>query len=89
MKPTILIAGDTGATGSAATKFLLEKGFPVRVLVHTDGEQAQKLQAQGADLFISRAPGITKNDSSSTAKDGGFSTDQWLCCSTFGATAHV
>jgi hypothetical protein len=40
-------------------------------------------------LLTSRAPGITKNDSLSTAKDGGFSTNQWLCCSTLEATAHV
>jgi NAD(P)H dehydrogenase (quinone) len=52
MKPTILIAGATGATGSAATKFLLEKGFPVRALVHTDGEPAQKLKAQGAEMVV-------------------------------------
>jgi len=40
-------------------------------------------------LLTSIAPGITKNDSSSTAKDSGFSTDQWLCCSRLGATAYV
>jgi hypothetical protein len=28
MKPLILIAGATGATGSVATKLLLEKGSP-------------------------------------------------------------
>jgi uncharacterized protein YbjT (DUF2867 family) len=52
MKPTILIAGATGATGSAATKFLLKKGFPVCALVHTDGEQAQRLKAQGAEMVV-------------------------------------
>ena len=36
MKPTILIAGATGATGKTATKLLLEKGFPAHALVHAD-----------------------------------------------------
>jgi NAD(P)H dehydrogenase (quinone) len=52
MKPTILVAGATGATGSVATKLLLEKGFPVRALVHNDDERAQKLKALGAEIFI-------------------------------------
>jgi uncharacterized protein YbjT (DUF2867 family) len=52
MKPTILIGGATGATGSVATTVLLEKGFPVRALVHTDGEHAQELKAHGAEIVI-------------------------------------
>ena len=36
MKPTILIAGATGATGKTATKLLLEKGVSVHGLVHAD-----------------------------------------------------
>src|SRR5262249_27473325 len=48
----ILIAGATGATGSVATKLLLEKGFPVRALVHKDNERAHKLQAIGAEIFV-------------------------------------
>ena len=35
-KPTILIAGATGATGRIATNLLLEKGFPVRAFVHNE-----------------------------------------------------
>jgi NAD(P)H dehydrogenase (quinone) len=52
MKPTILVAGATGATGSVATKLLLEKGFPVRAFVHKDDERARRLQALGAELFV-------------------------------------
>lgn len=53
MTPTaVLIGGATGATGSAATKLLLEKGFPVRAFVHKDDERAHKLQALGAEIFV-------------------------------------
>jgi uncharacterized protein YbjT (DUF2867 family) len=52
MKPRVLIAGATGATGSVATKLLLEKGFPVRAFVHKDDERARKLQALGAEIFV-------------------------------------
>src|SRR5262245_54374549 len=52
MKPTILIAGATGATGNVATKLLLEKAFPVRAFVHKDDERAQKLKALGAETFV-------------------------------------
>jgi NAD(P)H dehydrogenase (quinone) len=52
MKPLILIAGATGATGNVATKLLLEKGFRVRALVHKDDERALKLQALGAEIFV-------------------------------------
>ncbi len=52
MKPTILIAGATGATGSVATKLLLKKGFPVRAFVHKEDKRSSELQAQGAKIFI-------------------------------------
>lgn len=52
MKPTILIAGATGATGSVATKVLLEKGFPVRALVHSEDERSQQLKALGAEIAL-------------------------------------
>ncbi len=52
MKPTILIAGATGATGSVATKLLLEKGFPVRALVHRDEERSRKLESQGVEIVV-------------------------------------
>jgi NAD(P)H dehydrogenase (quinone) len=52
MKPTTLIAGATGATGSAATKLLLERGFPVRALVHRGDERSRKLESQGAEVVV-------------------------------------
>ena len=51
-KPTILIAGATGATGRIATKLLLEKDFPVRALVHNEDERSNKLKAQGAEIVV-------------------------------------
>jgi NAD(P)H dehydrogenase (quinone) len=51
-RTSILIGGATGATGSVATKLLLEKGFPVRAFVHKDDERAHKLQALGAEIFV-------------------------------------
>jgi uncharacterized protein YbjT (DUF2867 family) len=52
MKPRILIAGATGATGSVATKLLLEKGFPVRAFVHGDDDRSRKLQSLGANVVV-------------------------------------
>ncbi|WP_413726638.1 NmrA family NAD(P)-binding protein [Sodalis sp. RH16] len=52
MKPTILIAGATGATGGVAAKILLEQGFPVRALVHAEDERSQQINALGADIVL-------------------------------------
>jgi uncharacterized protein YbjT (DUF2867 family) len=52
MKSPILIGGAAGATGSAATKLLLEKGFSVRAFVHKDDERSKKLQSFGAEIFV-------------------------------------
>ena len=52
MKPKILIAGATGVTGSAATKLLLEQGFPVRALVHTNDARSREMEASGAEIFV-------------------------------------
>lgn len=52
MVTPILIGGATGSTGRAATKLLLEKGFPVRALIHKDDERAEKLRALGADIVV-------------------------------------
>jgi NAD(P)H dehydrogenase (quinone) len=48
----ILIAGATGHTGRVATRLLLEKGFRVRALVHSDDERSQSLKAFGAEIFV-------------------------------------
>jgi NAD(P)H dehydrogenase (quinone) len=52
MKPTILIGGATGATGSVATKLLLRKGFPVRAFVHSHDERSRQLESLGAEIFV-------------------------------------
>jgi uncharacterized protein YbjT (DUF2867 family) len=52
MTNPILIAGASGVTGGHAAKLLLEKGLPVRALVRTDDERAQKLKALGAEIFV-------------------------------------
>jgi uncharacterized protein YbjT (DUF2867 family) len=49
MNPTILIGG---ATGSVATKLLLQKGFPVRAFVHRDDERARQLEAHGTEIVV-------------------------------------
>src|SRR5262249_58520484 len=48
----ILIGGAAGATGSVATKLLLQMGFPVRAIVRGDDERAQSLRALGAEVFV-------------------------------------
>ena len=48
----ILIGGAAGATGSMATKLLLQMGFPVRAIVRGDDERAQCLRALGAEVFV-------------------------------------
>ncbi|MFG1427974.1 NmrA family NAD(P)-binding protein [Roseixanthobacter glucoisosaccharinicivorans] len=51
-RPPILIAGATGHTGRVATQLLLEKGFPVRALVHKDDERSARLKDLGAEIFV-------------------------------------
>jgi NAD(P)H dehydrogenase (quinone) len=48
----ILIGGAAGATGSVATKLLLQMGFPVRAIVRGDDERARPLRALGAEVFV-------------------------------------
>jgi uncharacterized protein YbjT (DUF2867 family) len=48
----ILIAGAAGVTGGIAARLLLEQGLPVRALVRSDDERAQKLKALGAEIFV-------------------------------------
>lgn len=52
MKSPILIGGAAGATGGAAAKLLLEKGFAVRAFVHNEDERSQRLQSLGAEIFV-------------------------------------
>jgi NAD(P)H dehydrogenase (quinone) len=48
----ILIGGAAGASGSVATKLLLQMGFPVRAIVRGDDERARPLRALGAEVFV-------------------------------------
>lgn len=52
MKPTILVGGASGATGSVAARLLLEKGLAIRALVHKEDERSQKLKSLGAEIFV-------------------------------------
>ncbi|MND51950.1 NAD(P)H azoreductase [compost metagenome] len=49
---TFLVTGATGATGSPTVKFLLEKGHRVNAFVRSEDARAQKLQDQGANVFV-------------------------------------
>jgi uncharacterized protein YbjT (DUF2867 family) len=49
-KPTILITGATGKTGSAAALEVLARGYPVRAMVHGQDERSARLQAAGAQV---------------------------------------
>lgn len=52
MKPTILVSGATGSTGSVAAQLLLERGFPIRALVHKHDERSDKLKTKGAEIVV-------------------------------------
>jgi len=50
--PKILVTSAAGNTGIPTTLQLLEKGFPVRALVHREDHRSKKLQDAGAELFV-------------------------------------
>ncbi len=52
IKPTILVTGAGGRTGSASAFLLLEKGFPVRALVRRETEISQALAQAGAEIYV-------------------------------------
>lgn len=52
MNTPILIGGATGATGSVATKLLLQQGFAVRALVHKEDTRSSQLAALGAEIAV-------------------------------------
>jgi NAD(P)H dehydrogenase (quinone) len=49
---SVLIGGAFGSTGDVAAKLLLEKSSPVRALVRSDDERAEKLRALGAEICV-------------------------------------
>ncbi len=59
-KPLILVTGATGKTGSPVVEQLIERGYPVRALVHRLDERSERLRELGAEVvqgdFIERLP---------------------------------
>lgn len=51
-KPRILVTAGAGKTGQAVTHQLLEKGYPVNVLVHRQDHRAATLARAGADIIV-------------------------------------
>jgi NAD(P)H dehydrogenase (quinone) len=50
MKPKILVTAAAGRTGFAATRQLLDKGFPVRAFVRSRSARTEALELAGAEL---------------------------------------
>ena len=48
----ILVTGATGKTGSAVVAQLLQKGWPVRAVVHSKDVRSQKLEKLGAEVVV-------------------------------------
>jgi NAD(P)H dehydrogenase (quinone) len=51
-KPTILVTGATGKTGTPTALLLMQKGYAVRALVHREDSRSAALQAAGADIVV-------------------------------------
>jgi NAD(P)H dehydrogenase (quinone) len=49
-KPLILVTGATGNTGAPVVEQLLEKGYPVRAMVHRIDERSDRLSELGAEV---------------------------------------
>src|SRR5215831_16379403 len=45
-------AGQLGAVGRTVTRLLLERGLPVRAMVHREDDRAVALRAAGADVVV-------------------------------------
>ena len=58
-KPTILVTGATGKTGSAAIAQLLSKGYPVRALVHRTDARSEGLRKLGAQIVTGSLEDMT------------------------------
>jgi NAD(P)H dehydrogenase (quinone) len=50
-KPSILVTGATGKTGTPTALMLLQKGYAVRALVHKKDARSAALQTAGADII--------------------------------------
>lgn len=51
-KPKILVTGATGKTGTPSALLLLQKGYPVRALVHREDARSAALREAGAEVFV-------------------------------------
>ena len=51
-KPTVLVTSAAGKTGRHTAITLLDKGFPVRAMVHRDDARAAELRARGAQVVV-------------------------------------
>ncbi len=51
-QPTVLVTSATGHTGLPTVVGLLDRGFPVRALVHRDDARAQRLRQLGAQVVV-------------------------------------
>lgn len=58
-KPTILVTGATGKTGSATIAQLLAKGYPVRALARRADVRSEGLRKLGAEIVIGSLEDIT------------------------------
>ncbi len=50
--PNILVTTASGKTGSHVVKQLIEKGFPVRALVHRRDEKSERLVSMGVEVVV-------------------------------------
>jgi len=51
-KPKILVTGATGKTGAPSARMLIEKGYPVRALVHRADGRSEALKRAGAEIVV-------------------------------------
>ena len=49
-KPLILVTGATGKTGQPVVEQLIQRGYPVRALVHRIDQRSKELEALGAEV---------------------------------------
>ena len=51
-KPKILVTAAAGKTGAATAMQLLQRGYPVRALVHQMDDRSEGLKNAGAELMV-------------------------------------
>ncbi|MEU6579776.1 NAD(P)H-binding protein [Nocardia sp. NPDC046763] len=58
-KPTILVTAASGKTGTATTRQLLARGYPVRAMVRRDDDRARSLREAGAEVTVGSLEDLT------------------------------